>query len=206
MKNKASYKERMIEIINLSYKLLCSKVEGKSITIFNEASFQLQLGVIMKQVGLLYEFDLKDRFVIHLETPKEIEPTIKSANGIARCDIEASLLRGDTCKAKALIELKYFHKSKNEAVTDNRFSVYKDLQNLEVYKSIEPSGTICCEIVCTDNENYKKPDTSSKINIGDNALSMKKIDYANKTITLNNEHCFKWDSTDNGFHFLKIIF
>ena len=207
MKNKASYRERLIEIINLSYKLLCCKVGEKSIILYNEASFQLQLGVIMKQVGQLYEFDLKDRFVIHLESPKEIDPTIKSPNGKARCDIEISIFYGDTCKAKALIELKYFRKNKNEAITDNRFALFKDLKNLEIYKTIEQSRVICCAIVCTDNENYTKSDTSSKINIGNDVISTKEICYTtDKTITLENVHHFNWDSTDNGYHFLKIIF
>lgn len=191
----------------MSYKLFCNKVNDEMIVIPNEASFQRQLGVIMKQVGQLYEFHPKDRFVINLETPKEISSTAKSENGKARCDIEIAMYYGTTCKAKALIELKHFRKNKNEAVTDNRFSVFKDLSNLESYKKAEPFDTICCEMMFTDNINYTKSETSSKINIGNEVTSPKQIVYtSNKTIDLENEYTFLWDSYSDNCYFLKIIF
>lgn len=207
MKSKASYRERLKEIIDLSCDIFCRKVEEGMIDIPNEASFQLQLGAIMKMVGQLFEFNTKDRFIINLETSKEIESTIKSAKGLARCDIELCFYYGATCKAKALIELKHFRKDKNEAVTDNRFSLFMDLGNLEMYKKVETSSTICCAMVLTDNVNYSKPDTNSKINIGEGITSPKTIVYtSNKTITLDNEYTFHWDSYSEKCHFLKVMF
>ena len=207
MKSKSSYRERLIEIIDLSYNLFCQNVEEEMIEVPNEASFQLQLGVIMKTVGQLFEFNAKDRFVINLETPKDITATAKSVNGKARCDIELCIYYGSTCKAKALIELKHFRKDKNEAVTDNRFSLFKDLNNLEMYKKVEPSSTIACAMVFTDNVNYTKSETNSKINIGEGVTSPKTIVYTSgKTITLENEYTFHWDSYSEKCHFLKILF
>ena len=207
MKSKASYRERLKEIIELSCDIFCRKVDEGMIDIPNEASFQLQLGTIMKMVGQLFEFNAKDRFVINLETPIEIEATAKSVNGMARCDIELCFYYGSTCKAKALIELKHFHKDKNETVTDNRFSLFKDLGNLEMYKKVEPSSIICCAIVLTDNMNYTKPETNSKINIGEGVTSPKTIVYtSNKTITLDNEYTFHWESYSEKCHLLKILF
>lgn len=203
MQIKLSYKERLLEIIDLSYKLFCNKVNERSIEIPNEASFQLQLGTIMKIVGQLYEYNEKDVFVIKLESPQEIECTEKSINGKALCDIELNFRYGNTCKAKAYIELKHFRKSKTAASTDNRFALFKDLKNLETYKS--PSD-ICCEIVFSNDENYTIKG-KSKIDIGNKVLSPKTIFYTpDKIVSLKNEYFFKWDSYSEECHFLKIVF
>ena len=76
--------ERLKQIIDLSYKLLCHKVVAESITVHNEASLQMQLGIILKQIGQLYEFDKNDRFTVELEAWIKIPSTNKSANGKAR--------------------------------------------------------------------------------------------------------------------------
>lgn len=59
MKSKASYRERLKEIIDLSCDIFCRKVEEGMIVVPNEASFQLHLGTIMKMVGQLFEFNAK---------------------------------------------------------------------------------------------------------------------------------------------------
>lgn len=201
--NKASYRERLEEIIDLSYELLCRKVAEGSIEIPNEASFQLQLGTILKIVGQLYEFRDKDRFVINMEAHQEIEATEKSKRGIARCDIELKFLYGDTCKAKAYIELKHFRKSRTAATTDNRFALFMDLKNLETYKS---SSEICCEIVFADDKNYTLQG-KSKIDIGEGVISPKEIVYTDeKKVTLSNSYEFHWDSFSEKHHFLKLVF
>ena len=81
---------------------------SKSISISNEASFQLQFGVILKQIGQLYEFDEKDRFYIQLEDVQTIDVTQKSKHGRARCDIMLSLKNGKD-EFSVAIELKYFN-------------------------------------------------------------------------------------------------
>ena len=201
--SKASYRERLQEIIDLSYRLLCHKVAKGNIEIPNEASFQLHLGTILKIVGQLYEFRDKEHFVIKLEAPQEITATEKSRNGKARCDIEIGMNYGETCKAKAYIELKHFRKSPTAATTDNRFALFMDLKNLETYKS---ASDICCEMVFTNDVNYTKAG-KSKIDIGNGVTSSKEIVYTgNKQITLSGEYKFQWDSFLDDCHFLKIMF
>ena len=70
--NVLSLKERLTEIVDISYRVLCNKIVSQSINIPNEASLQLQLGVILKQVGQLYEFSTEDRFTIQLEDVQDI--------------------------------------------------------------------------------------------------------------------------------------
>ena len=201
--SKASYRERLQDIIELSYKLLCNKVAKGNIEIPNEASFQLHLGTILKIVGQLYEFRDKDRFVIKLEAPQEIDATEKSKKGVARCDIELGIYYGETCKAKAYVELKHFRKSANAATTDNRFALFLDLKNLETYKS---TSDIFCEIVFSNDKNYTIAG-KSKIDIGNGVSSPKEIIYTEtKKVSLDGQYTFQWDTFSDNCHFLKVLF
>ena len=200
------YDDRLKEIVDISYKLLCHKIVNENISIQNEASMQMQLGVILKQVGQLYEFSLKDRFSVELETWQDITPTSKSTKGRARCDISLKITNGEET-SEAAIELKYFkYSSTNEAVTDNRFSLLLDLKNLEQYK-YKNNKLLCYEIVFTDNENYTKADNRSKIKITPTISGYIKTNTTAKnydTIELNNTYSSKWDSYSKKHHFLKI--
>lgn len=193
--------ERLKQIVNLSYELLCNKIVGKNITIHNEASMQMQLGVILKQVGQLYEFSENDHFSIELETWQDISSTTKSNKGKARCDISLKLTNGEESKESA-IELKYFKYSPNDAVTDNRFSLLLDIENLEQYRKNKP-GLLCYEIVYTDNKNYADPNNPSKIKITP-TISGNVEPYAGRTIQLQNSYSSIWDSFNERNHFLKI--
>lgn len=161
--------ERLQEIVDLSYRILCNKVAAGSIQIPNEASMQMQLGTILNWVGKLYELDKRDHISVELESPKEIEDTCKSMKGMARCDIYVTLACSNS-KATAAIELKHFKKGPNEAVTDNRFSVLQDLENLEHYKAKERKLQ-CYEIVYTDNVNHTINKSNLTINIGNGAVA-----------------------------------
>ena len=164
----------------------------------------MQLGIILKQIGQLYEFDKKDRFDVELEAWIEIPSTIKSANGRARCDIIVKL-KSNTEVKEAAIELKHFRqneKNTNEAVTDNRFSILLDLENLEEYRKSIP-GLLCYEIIYTNNENYTKPDNRSKIKITP-TISGNEKPYRDRTITLEKTYSSVWDSYAENHHFLKI--
>ena len=196
-----SLEDRLKQIIDSSYKLLCHKIVSSSITIENEASMQMQLGVIMKQIGQLYEFDQNDHFYVELETWQDISSTSKSNKGKARCDIYLKFI-SDTEERYAAIELKYFKYSQNEAVTDNRFSLLSDLENLEQYKA-NNSDLLCYEIVYTDNENYTKLDNRSKIKITP-TISGNTEPYIGRTITLQKTYSSIWDSYTKKHHFLKI--
>ena len=196
-----SIEDRLKQIIDISYKLLCNKIVSGGIRIDNEASLQMQLGVILMQIGQLYEFDNNDHFSVELETWQDISPTSKSNKGRARCDIYLRFISNSEAK-EAAIELKYFKHSTNEAVTDNRFSLLLDLKNLEQYKANNPD-LLCYEIVYTDNENYAKLDNRSKIKITP-TISGNTEPYAGRIITLQESYSSVWDSYAKEHHFLKI--
>lgn len=191
-----SLPKRMEQIISVSYDILCNKIANGSIIVQNEASLQMQFGVILKQVGQLYEFSDQDHFKIELETPREIEASTKSNRGQARCDISLRLFN-DSDSIGAEIELKYFKYDKTqEAVTDNRFSVLMDLENLELYKKREPR-LMCYEFVYTDNKNYANPSTTSGIKLA--PCITQSYTYGGKTINLN--ACYEAEWTAYGEHY-----
>lgn len=203
-KNILTLEERLVEIVNTSYCILCSKIVSKCINIPNEASFQLQFGVILKQVGQLYEFEEKDKFSIQLEDVQTINATQKSKNGKARCDIMLSLKNGNNYEAAVAIELKHFKKFDGETITDNRFKILCDIENLESYKKINHK-MICYEILYTNNPNYANPDSSSYIKIG-NGVTLNAGEHISneRIVKLEKAYTLKWDIYKNNNCFLKI--
>ena len=206
MKEISPIKERLKEIVQISYNLLCNKIADGNICVHNEASLQMHLGVILKQVGHLYEFSKSDRFSVELETWREIEGTFKSNKGRARCDIQLKMAN-EHGSHEVAIELKYFRRHINETITDNRFSVLLDLENLEQYQVNNPD-LLCFEIVYTDNENYTKIDNRSKIKITPK-VSGNDEPYVGRTIKLRKTYDSIWDSyhskdDKHGHHFLMI--
>jgi hypothetical protein len=204
--NIQSAKERLLEIVNLSYKIFQAKVVNGTIGDFeNEASMQLQLGVIMNEVGLLYEWAIDDEFTIRFEKKLNLpSATSKTPNGHARCDIYVGFkTRKDEYHIG--IELKYLPKSKDEATTDNRLAILEDIQNLEHYQQIGYIDT-GFEIVYTTNHNYANSDTISCINIGDKA-KVKEGKSSYKKVELAKEYTFLWDDYPIGEErhcFLKV--
>lgn len=206
MKEISPIKERLKEIVQISYNLLCNKIADGNICVHNEASLQMHLGVILKQVGHLYEFSKSDRFSVELETWREIEGTFKSKKGRARCDIQLKMAN-EYGSHEVAIELKYFRRHINETITDNRFSILLDLENLEQYQVNNPD-LLCFEIVYTDNENYTKIDNRSKIKITPK-VSGNDEPYVGRTIKLRKTYDSIWDSyhskdDKHGHHFLMI--
>lgn len=156
-----SYKERLRDIVYLSFSMLRQKIAGKEISATNEASLQHQFSVILKQVGELYLFASQDRLDIELERDIELnEPTNKSPKKSARCDIWLTMRSSDgASSSSAAIEIKYFKrgnfKKGVEATTDNRFALLFDLENLEEYRrTLEDDNLLCYEVVYTNNPNY----------------------------------------------------
>ncbi|MBQ2440275.1 MAG: hypothetical protein II271_03640 [Muribaculaceae bacterium] len=201
--NTITLKDRLREIVDISYRILCNKIVSKSISISNEASFQLQFGVILKQIGQLYEFDEKDRFYIQLEDVQTIDVTQKSPHGRARCDIMLSLKNGKD-EFSVAIELKYFKKAEGETITDNRFRILCDIENLENYKKAN-SKSVGYQIVYTDNPNYANSQSTSYIKIGEGAtLNAGKHSSNGRSVNLANSYIFKWDIYKDNNCFLKI--
>lgn len=199
-------KERLIDIINLSYRILCAKIVGGEIIVDNESSLQLQFSILLNAIGQLYVFSEDEHFSVELEKKVNlINATCKSPKKKARCDIWLTIF-DKTNKEHAAIELKYFRKSSGETITNNRFSVLCDLENLEEYKK-ENNNILSAFVLFTNNVNYIKTDTNSYINIGEGAKVDKNCHKSNnKEVSLSNEYIFNWDLYKNNYCFLKIIF
>lgn len=161
-------RERAMEIVERSCEIFQAKIVNNNIgEISNEASMQLQLGIILQQVGKLYEWGKNDHFNVIFENPFELsKATNKSPNKKARCDIYIEMYEEENKHCRVGIELKYFPKCKDEATTDNRIAILEDIENIEQYIKDD-----CIDFgysyVYTTNENYARSDTRSSINLGD---------------------------------------
>ena len=213
-----TFEERLQQIVNISYNLLCNKIVGGEISIFNEASLQHQLCIILKQIGIQYLFSNSEHFSVDLE--KQIpmkQQTIKSPK-TARCDIWLSMWDNEK-KTVCAIEVKFFKYNKaTEATTDNRFYLLLDLENLEQYKNQAEQSILCYSIVYTNNGNYSKETTSSVIKLSPyitqhcereltkyiKGTNGEKIATKNVlTVNLSKEYNACWDCY-NSHYFLKI--
>ncbi len=89
--------------------------------------------------------------------------------------------------------MKYLKKSKFEAVTDNRFSVLQDIENLEHY----PVG-LGVMLVYSDNPNYTDPNTASYLKIGHGNTIHGEIattgSKTRKVVFLKNSYKLHWDT------------
>ena len=162
-------RERAMEIVERSCEIFQAKVVNDYFgEISNEASMQLQLGIILQQVGKLYEWGKNDHFNVIFERPFGIsEATNKTPNKKARCDIYIEVhAEGEDKPYKVGIELKYFPKCEGEATTDNRIAILEDIQNIEQY-IVNNHIDLGYSYVYTTNENYARSDTRSSINLGD---------------------------------------
>lgn len=196
-----SAKERLKEIVAISSKIFQAKIVNENIgNIENEASMQLQLGIILQSVGRLYEWSPKDRFLILFEKVLEIPPTRKSSNGKARCDIYMEMhVDGEEKPFRVGIELKYLPKNKDEATTDNRLAILADIDNLEAYQDKNYTD-LGYSFVYTTNENYARSDTRSSINIGNNVrVNGGKSNYSH--VELKGTYTFSWHiyNTENSY-------
>lgn len=151
--------ERLQEIIRTSYQIFQKKIVGGIYSIENEASLQLLFGEVLLDVGRLNTYSWEERFIVGREF-KYTKPTTSKTDNEAICDISLRLVSGQK-ECTAAIEMKYLKKSKFEAVTDNRFSVLQDIENLEHY----PVG-LGVMLVYSDNPNYADPNTASYLKIG----------------------------------------
>ena len=195
--------ERLKEIVKISYSILCNKIAYGDIKIANEASLQMQFGVILKQVGQLYEFAGTDRFSIELEAIQPISPTTKSSKGQARCDISLRFSMENNDTANAIIELKHFKYDKtSEAVADNRFAIMKDIENLEHYKE-KDSQLLCYEILYTDNKNYANPHTTAGIKLA--PIITQCFTYCQQTVELKAVYEAEWSNHGNKYFMIVTL-
>lgn len=196
-----SAQERLSKIVDTSFEIISEKTAKGLIQIDNEASFQLQFGMILKALGEMFAIAIGDKFDVIMEHNIAGVNTCKS-KGCARCDIFLTLTSGVNT-ANCVLELKYFPKKKGETTTNNRFALLMDIENIEVYKALKKcdSGYV---IVCTTNKNYEAKRTRSSIKIGDGCtLSPNNVTYNKKTVKISGNYTFDWTNCKSHY-FLKL--
>lgn len=150
-KKEVENKKVLEDIISLGLKIFQNKISGGLIDFNNEASMQMQLGIILNTIGKLFESKQNDTFNIELESNFFINSNfIKSNSNKARIDI-AMCFGNKDAYSTAAIELKYLKKS-NFREPNNRYDVFRDISNLEKYK--EEFFDIGYLLVLTDHEHY----------------------------------------------------
>ncbi len=204
-------KKRMKEIVEKSYELLIHKINYGNINVDNEAGFQLQFAYILKCLGQLYEFSPNERFTVELEKKIELsDKTVKNNTNKAKIDIFLKLEDEDT-SCKCAIELKYF-KRENHREPNNRYDVFSDISNLEMYKS--DGIDVCYFIMGTDHIHYvdqrRYSDDTKDFDFRDRSKYIKNTKLSYRTqkpygedIVLRNSYEFKWDKFVE-LYFLKV--
>lgn len=199
------------EIIETAYKLLTHKLAFGGLTARNESSFQLEFGHILKTLGQLYEFRLADKFHLEFETYISLtETSVKSKSDRARVDLLLKY-KDDNNTTKAAIELKFF-KKENHREPNNRYDVFKDISNLELYRKHEID--ICYFILATDHSHYYNqdrysPDTADfdfrngKEYKANTVLQYKTDKPYGQDISLNHDYKFDWNKIED-LYFLKL--
>jgi len=209
-----THEDRIKQIVAVAYDRLCGKITGQRIQVANEASLQLQLASILKTLGELYEESPSERFKIELE--KSVKLTggtfAKSGTEKANIDIWFSLEDIESGESHSCaIELKYFKRA-NHREPNNRYDVFKDLQNLERYGDFVDAGYL---LVATDHLHYinqeaYSPDTEDfYFRHGKSYQAGKELVYRTvkphgPPITLHNDYTFAWQTVEAGLSFLFV--
>lgn len=209
---KTNFKNRLIEIIETSFRLLEMKISNGGIISKNEASFQLELAYILKVVGHLYEFQPNEKFHIELENYIELkEKSIKSNSQKARIDIYLEFGNQNE-KINAAIELKFLKKI-NHREPNNRYDIFKDISNLEAYK--DNGIDICYFYISTDHshyvnqKNYSADTADFDFRNGNKYVSGKTLEYKTKIpygkpINLKGNYNFNWTNPSENLYFMKL--
>lgn len=192
-------------VIFEAYEELCAQISSRNYVVHNEASMQMQMGVILNDIGRKYvsspnKLDIILEYEFHNPNLK----TVKSSTGNARIDIFLSLATNGK-KCTAAIEMKYFSKNPNAHTTDNRFEVLMDIENLEFYQN-NGIADLNFFILYTDDDRYTT-DNGKKIKLGNNGNPVSgMISYqykkANQIIHLNGQYLSNWDTLDKKHYFL----
>ncbi len=208
------YQERLKEIVSLSFKSLYKKINGGLITVENEASLQLQFSSILKTLGELFVYRRDELFSIELEKPVVLSEGVfnKSNSPKARIDIFISIENVTTEeKHNCAIELKFFKKA-NHREPNNRYDVFKDIQNLENYGEFAEYGVL---LVATDHEHYVSQDSYSidtsdfDFRNGSTYSSGTTLEYKTNVpyggpITLKGSYQFNWLNAVGGVSFMLL--
>lgn len=192
--------EVLESIIEMGFDILIRKVCGGSIDFENEASMQMQFGLILSTIGKLFESKQNDKFHLDLESPIELK-TISAKSGTKNAHIDVVLCFGNrSFFSTAAIELKFFRK-KNHREPNNRYDAFSDISNLEKYK--KEYFDLCYFFALTDHDHYVNKESYSK-KTGDfdlrdgkeykagTLLSYRTPKPYGEPLTLEDNYLFKW--------------
>jgi hypothetical protein len=174
----------------------------------------LQISSILKTLGELFVYRRDEIFSIELEKPVKLKSGLfnKSNSSKARIDILISIENTMTDeKHSCAIELKYFKKA-NHREPNNRYDVFKDIQNLENYGEFAEYGVL---LVATDHKHYVSQDFYSSNTSGFDFRNGTKykagalLEYKTEKpyglpISLNNSYEFNWLNTVGGISFMLL--
>ena len=202
---------KLEEIIETAYMLLTNKLALGNTIAKNESALRLEFGSILKSIGHLYEFKSTDKLQLEFERAIALnEKSLKSNRDKARVDLLLKF-QDEKHTTTAAIELKYFKKENNRE-PNNRYDVFRDLFNLELYK--KNGVDLCYFILATDHahyynkENYS-PDTADfDFRNGKNyqagtVLNYKTAKPYGPSIALSQDYVFSWDEMED-LYFLKV--
>ncbi len=199
-----TYEERLQKIVDIGYEIICYKIANGSVEIENEASFQLQLSVVLQAIGKQFEFNTSDRFSLVLEKKYTDVKTAKSTNGNARCDIYMKFedIHNEDKTKSVIVELKFLREK--EASTDHRFSVLMDIENCEKYYEKDDTLSLAyCIVCCTETKYSTKQKCSFSIGDGD-TIKKDTYQYRKQEIQLNHDYNFSWNKYGD-FQFMKLM-
>ncbi len=196
----------------MSFRTLEMKLANGGIVSKNEASFQLELGYILKVIGQLYEFHPNEKFNLEMENYIKLKTkSIKSKSQNARVDILMSF--GTELEfATGAIELKFL-KKKNHREPNNRYDIFQDISNLEQYKA---NGIhLNYFFLSTDHRHYVSQSEYSAdtkdfdIRMGSKYSSGQVLEYRTlkphgPPIILNGNYEFEWSEPTENIYFMKL--
>lgn len=200
------------QIIKQGFNLFCLKYAKGGIVTKNEYAFQFELGIMLKQLGQLYEFNPEDKFEIRFESNIDLhDSSHKSKTKKARIDIYINYKQHNFRDVEAAVELKFL-KKENTNEPQSRYNVFTDISNLESYK--RKGIEVCYLLLVTDNEHYVSQEKYSKNTcdfdfredksyIANTPLSYRTKKSTKNDITLSKDYHFKWHEY-GGLYFLMI--
>ncbi|MBN8447363.1 MAG: hypothetical protein J0M22_18005 [Gammaproteobacteria bacterium] len=209
-----NHEDRIKQIVALAYDRLCGKITGQRIKVANEASLQLQLASILKTLGELYEESPSERFNIELEKSVKLTSMTFAKSGTEKANIDVWFSIEDIESGEShscAIELKYFKRA-NHREPNNRYDVFRDIQNLERYGDFVDVGYL---LVATDHPHYINQEAYSldtgdfDFRYGQSYQAGKELVYRTvkpygPPITLRNDYTFIWQTVEAGLSFMFV--
>ena len=187
--------EKLDYIIAVSFSILKSIIADGSFQPQNEASFQLYFSNILLNIGRMIVIGENEIFKVELESPIILkEKTSKCPDKNARCDIVCEIVKDAKVEERAFVEIKHFLNGR-DCSTDNRFSVWEDIENLEHYKAdiANLSKLSCYLVVYAEEDKYSSYLRNHNYSICNGHEIAGTQSYNKKAVSLTGRYYPNWD-------------